>query len=55
MAALLVLVVLADIVRSNLAVPLRIVLGLTGRRQVQSDLSDIPPDLRDLHGLLRSR
>jgi multicomponent K+:H+ antiporter subunit E len=49
-AALLVLVVLADIARSNLAVS-RIVLGLTGRRQVRSGFLDIPLDLRDPHGL----
>ena len=42
--------VLADIVRSNVGVA-RIVLGLTGSRQVHSGFLDIPLDLRDPHGL----
>jgi multicomponent K+:H+ antiporter subunit E len=39
-----------DIVRSNLAVA-RIVLGLTGRREVRSGFVQIPLDLQDDHGL----
>ena len=39
-----------DIVRSNLAVA-RIVLGLTGRREVRSGFVKIPLDLREDHGL----
>jgi multicomponent K+:H+ antiporter subunit E len=42
--------VLFDIVKSNLAVG-RIVLGLTGGREVRSGFLDIPLDLRDPHGL----
>jgi multicomponent K+:H+ antiporter subunit E len=49
-AFVLVLLVLADIVRSNLHVA-QVVLGLTGRRTVKSQFLDIPLDLRDPHGL----
>jgi multicomponent K+:H+ antiporter subunit E len=42
--------VLADIVRSNLAVA-RIVLGLSGKRKVHSGFVTIPLELRDPHGL----
>ncbi|WP_116808490.1 Na+/H+ antiporter subunit E [Steroidobacter cummioxidans] len=47
---ILLFVVLKDIIKSNIAVG-RIVLGLTGRREVKSDFLDIPLDLRDPHGL----
>ncbi|MBL8265147.1 Na+/H+ antiporter subunit E [Steroidobacter sp.] len=46
----LLFVVLIDIVQSNLAVG-RIVLGLTGKREVKSGFLDIPLDLHDPHGL----
>jgi len=46
----LIFKVLVDIVRSNLAVG-RIVLGLTGGREVRSGFLDIPLDMRDPHGL----
>jgi multicomponent K+:H+ antiporter subunit E len=46
----LLLRVLADIVKSNLAVG-RIVLGLTHGREVRSGFLDIPLDMRDPHGL----
>jgi multicomponent K+:H+ antiporter subunit E len=49
-AALLVLVVITDIVRSNLAVA-RLVLGLVSRREIRSGFLQIPLDLRDPHGL----
>jgi len=49
-AALLALILLMDIVRSNLSVA-RIVLGLTSRRDIRSDFLQIPLDLRDPHGL----
>lgn len=49
-ALALVLLVLVDIVRSNLAVA-RIVLGLARGREVRSGFLDIPLDLRDPHGL----
>ena len=42
--------VLVDIVRSNLGVA-RIVLGLTGKRQVHSGFVHIALDMRDPHGL----
>lgn len=42
--------VLVDIVKSNLAVG-RIVLGLTGGREVKSGFLDVPLDMRDPHGL----
>lgn len=50
LAALLMLVVLRDIVRSNFDVA-RIVLGLVHDRGVRSGFLDIPLDLRDPHGL----
>ena len=43
-------VVLADVARSNFHVA-RIVLGLTGDRQVRSGFLDVPLELRDPHGL----
>jgi multicomponent K+:H+ antiporter subunit E len=43
-------VVLADVVRSNIAVA-RIILGFTGRREIHSGFVHIPLDLRDPHGL----
>lgn len=46
----LLLVVLRDIVRSNVAVA-RIVLGLIRDREVRSGFLDIPLELRDPHGL----
>jgi multicomponent K+:H+ antiporter subunit E len=46
----LLFVVLVDILKSNMAVG-RIVLGLTGGREVRSGFLDIPLDLRDPHGL----
>jgi multicomponent K+:H+ antiporter subunit E len=49
-AAALLLVVLRDIVRSNVAVA-RIVLGLVRDRKVSSGFLRIPLDLRDPHGL----
>lgn len=49
-AAKLLLVVLVEIVRSNLAVA-RIVLGLVRDREVRSGFVEIPLDLRDPHGL----
>ena len=49
-AAVLLLVVLKDIVRSNLSVA-RIVLGLVRDRKVRSGFLRIPLDLRDPHGL----
>jgi multicomponent K+:H+ antiporter subunit E len=49
-ATALVLVVLREIVRSNLSVA-RIVLGLVREREVRSGFLDIPLDLRDPHGL----
>jgi multicomponent K+:H+ antiporter subunit E len=42
--------VFIDIVRSNYAVA-RIVLGLTGGREIHSAFVDIPLDMRDPHGL----
>jgi multicomponent K+:H+ antiporter subunit E len=48
-AALLILVVIADIVRSNVSVA-RVVLGMMGR-EVHSGFLEIPLDLRDPHGL----
>lgn len=50
LAAVLVLMVLKDVVRSNLGVA-RIVLGLVGRRDVRSGFVKIPLELRDPHGL----
>ena len=49
-AVVLVLVVLRDIVRSNIAVA-RIVLGLVRHRAVRSGFLEIPLDMRDPHGL----
>jgi multicomponent K+:H+ antiporter subunit E len=49
-AAVLVLVALSDIVRSNINVA-RIVLGLIGDREVHSGFLHIPLELRDPHGL----
>ena len=49
-AVILLFVVLADILRSNLGVA-RIVLGLVGRRRIRSAFLDIPLDMRDPHGL----
>ncbi len=48
-AAILAIVVLIDIVRSNIAVG-RIVLGLAGR-EIQPGFLEIPLELRDPHGL----
>jgi multicomponent K+:H+ antiporter subunit E len=49
-AAALILVVLRDIVRSNLSVA-RIILGLVRDRKVSSGFLQIPLELRDPHGL----
>jgi len=49
-AVVLMLVVIADIVRSNIDVA-RIVLGLVRGREVRSGFLRIPLDLRDPHGL----
>jgi multicomponent K+:H+ antiporter subunit E len=49
-AAALVVTVLIEIVKSNLAVG-RIVLGLVRDREVHSGFLEIPLDLRDPHGL----
>jgi multicomponent K+:H+ antiporter subunit E len=46
----LIATVLVDILRSNLGVA-RIVLGLTGSREIRSGFLDVPLDLRDPHGL----
>ena len=46
----LVFLVLADIVRSNVAVA-RIVLGLVGDREIRSGFVEIPLEMRDAHGL----
>lgn len=50
MALLLLWRVFVDIIQSNVAVA-RIVLGLTGRREIHSGFLEIPLDLRDPHGL----
>jgi multicomponent K+:H+ antiporter subunit E len=50
LAALLALVVLKEIVRSNIDVA-RVVLKLTGNREVRSGFVQIPLELRDPHGL----
>ena len=50
LAAALILVVLWEIVQSNLAVA-RIVLGLVRNREVRSAFVEIPLELRDPHGL----
>ena len=49
-AALLILTVITDIVRSNFSVA-RVVLGTFGGREVRYGFVDIPLDLRDAHGL----
>jgi multicomponent K+:H+ antiporter subunit E len=49
-AALLVLTVIRDVVRSNMAVA-RIVLGFTSSHEIRSGFLRIPLDLRDPHGL----
>jgi multicomponent K+:H+ antiporter subunit E len=50
LAALLALVVLRDIVRSNFGVA-RIVLGLVRGREIHSGFLEVPLELRDPHGL----
>jgi multicomponent K+:H+ antiporter subunit E len=50
LAALLALVVLRDIVRSNFGVA-RIVLGLVRGRGIHSGFLEVPLELRDAHGL----
>jgi len=50
LAAALVVTVVIEIVKSNIAVG-RIVLGLVRDREVHSGFLDIPLDLRDPHGL----
>jgi multicomponent K+:H+ antiporter subunit E len=50
LAALLLLVVIKEIVRSNISVA-RVVLKLTGNREVRSGFVQIPLELRDPHGL----
>jgi len=50
LAAGLVVIVVIEIVKSNIAVG-RIVLGLVRDRQIHSGFLDIPLDLRDPHGL----
>lgn len=49
-ALLLFMCVTADILKSNLAVA-RIVLGLTGKREIHSGFVDIPLDIHDPHAL----
>jgi multicomponent K+:H+ antiporter subunit E len=49
-AALLLLIVFRDIVRSNVAVA-RVILGLERSREVHSGFLQIPLELRDPHGL----
>lgn len=49
-AAMLMLVVVREVVRSNIGVA-RIVLGLVRGRAIRSGFLDIPLDLRDPHGL----
>ncbi len=49
-AILLIFTVLLDIVRSNITVA-RVVLGLTGDRQVTPGFMGVPLDMRDPHGL----
>jgi len=49
-ALLLLCHVFVDILRSNVAVA-RIVLGLHGKRPIQSAFLEVPLDLRDPHGL----
>lgn len=50
LALVLVCIAFVDIVRSNVNVA-RIVLGLTGKRAVNSAFLDVPIDLKDPHGL----
>jgi multicomponent K+:H+ antiporter subunit E len=50
LAAALLVIVVIEIVKSNIAVA-RIVLGLVRDREVRSGFIDIPLDLRDPHGL----
>lgn len=50
LAATLLMIVIADMVRSNFDVA-RIVLGLTGSREVEAGFVDIPMELQDPHGL----
>lgn len=50
LAADLMLIVLRDIVRSNIGVA-RIVLGWVGDRDVKSGFLKVPMDMRDPHGL----
>jgi len=50
LAAALVVVVLIEIVKSNMAVA-RIVLGLVRDREIRSGFLEIPLELRDPHGL----
>lgn len=49
-AVVLLFVVLEDIIRSNIGVA-RIVLGIAGRREINTSFIDIPIELRDPHGL----
>lgn len=49
-AVVLLFVVLDDIIRSNIGVA-RIVLGIAGRREINTSFVDIPIELRDPHGL----
>lgn len=50
LAVALLFVVLVDIIRSNIGVA-AIVLGLTGKREINTNFVDIPLDMRDPHGL----
>lgn len=50
LAFVLLFVVLVDIIRSNIGVA-RIVLGISGRREINTNFVDIPLDMRDPHGL----
>lgn len=50
LAAVLILVVIWEVIRSNVAVA-RIVLGLVRNREVRSGFVQIPLELRDPHGL----
>lgn len=49
-AAMLVLVVVREVVRSNIGVA-RIVLGLVRDREIRSGFLDVPLDMSDPHGL----
>lgn len=46
----LLFIVFVDILRSNIGVA-RIVLGISGRREINTSFVDIPLDMRDPHGL----